>query len=113
MKRRRTQDDLTPPVPIHSEPAVCLLCGRTLLPGPTVDQHHLMPRSHGGRLTIPLHKICHQTIHAVFSERELADYYHTIPRLLTHPDIARFVRWVSKRPDGFYDRPRHTQQRRS
>ncbi|HEY9103380.1 hypothetical protein [Chitinimonas sp.] len=97
---------------VPAGPTLCALCGRPLPEGTTVDEHHLVPRSHGGRETIRLHKICHQTIHANLSERELADYYHTIARLLTHPGIARFVAWVRKRPAGFYDRTRFTQQRR-
>lgn len=110
--RRRHASGGSPEAPPPTGPALCALCGRPLPEDSTVDEHHLMPRSHGGRDTIRLHKICHQTIHATLSERELADYYHTIARLQTHPALARFILWVRKRPEGFYDRTRFTQRRR-
>jgi hypothetical protein len=48
-----------------------------------------------------LHHICHKEIHAALSEGELARRYNTIEALLTHPRIARFARWVARRPPGF------------
>ncbi|MBL8508572.1 hypothetical protein [Chitinimonas sp. JJ19] len=90
----------------------CALCGRLLPEGTTVDEHHLIPRSLGGRETVRLHKICHQTLHAVFTERELAEHFHTVERLQAHATIASFLAWVRRRPPELYDRPRFTQDRR-
>jgi hypothetical protein len=64
--------------------------------GPTIDRHHLIPRSHGGTDVVLMHRICHTKIHSVLRESELADWYHTVDRLLGHPEIAKFVRWVRK-----------------
>lgn len=71
-----------------------------------------MPRSHGGKITVPMHRICHRTIHALLSERELAERYHTIEALLDHPGIRRFVAWVRKRPADYTDRSRWSRERR-
>jgi len=71
-----------------------------------VDEHHWVPRSHGGTERARLHRICHQKIHATFEGRELAAWFHTPARLLEHPVIARFVAWVRRRPPGFIDRSR-------
>ncbi len=54
------------------------LCGRKLIAGSSVNQHHLVPRSRDGRETIALHQICHAAIHAALSEKELERQYHTI-----------------------------------
>ena len=81
----------------------CPLCGRPLVPGPSVDLHHLVPRTYKGREAVPMHRICHAKIHAVLSERELRDHYHTPERLRKHPQIAAFLRWVVRKPPEFMD----------
>ena len=55
--------------------APCPLCGREIVPGPSADEHHLVPRSEGGRDKMLVHRICHRKIHATFSEKELARDY--------------------------------------
>lgn len=82
----------------------CPLCNRPL--AEPCNKHHLMPLSKGGRNTptLLLHKICHDKIHAVFTETELKRYYHTIERLLEHQEIRKFVKWVQKKEPEFYDK---------
>jgi hypothetical protein len=72
------------------------------VPGPSVNEHHLVPKSRRGRDTVRLHRICHNAIHAALSEKELAAHYNTIKRLRAHPAIARFIAWVANRPPEFY-----------
>lgn len=83
----------------------CPLCARELVTGPSIDEHHLIPRLKGGRKgpTVMLHKVCHTKIHSVFTESELARVYNTIEKLLEHPDIQKFVEWVRKKPPEFYE----------
>ncbi|WP_334188402.1 HNH endonuclease [Noviherbaspirillum sp.] len=90
----------------------CPLCGRELIDGPSVNEHHLVPRTYRGRVTVRMHRICHNKIHSVFSEKELADYYHTPDRLLENEEICKFVKWVRKKDPGFYDRHRAMSKRR-
>ena len=80
---------------------ICPLCGRPLVPGPSVNLHHLVPRTYKGTETVVLHRICHAKIHAVLSEKELRDHYHTVDRLREHPEIARFIRWVCRKSPTF------------
>jgi hypothetical protein len=87
-----------------SDDDLCPLCGRILIDGPSVNAHHLVPRSHRGRDTVRMHRICHAKIHAVFSERELAQYYHTAERLLESEEIRKFVNWVRKKDPQFFDK---------
>lgn len=83
---------------------ICLLCGRSM--AEPCNRHHLLPLSKGGKNTptILLHKICHDKIHAVFTEMELKKTYNTIERLQQHEEIAKFIKWVRKKEPGFYDK---------
>ena len=80
----------------------CPICGRPL--GSRRERHHLIPKSEGGRETVNVHPICHRTIHATFSERDLAERYATPEALRAHPAMTKFIRWVSKRPPDFHKR---------
>lgn len=84
----------------------CPLCNRIMPTGPTTDEHHLIPKSKGGVDKFRLHKICHQKIHATLSENELAKHYHTWRALKNHPEIAKFIAWVQKRPPDYIDKNR-------
>lgn len=94
----------------------CPLCGRAIVPGPSADRHHLLPRSEGGRTEAGnlalLHRICHRKLHATFSERELAGERRDWSGLQAHPEIAAFVRWVRGKPPEFYDGSRTPRRRR-
>ncbi|MGQ9369914.1 HNH endonuclease [Azospirillum sp. ST 5-10] len=81
----------------------CPLCGRPMVPGPSVNEHHTVPRRYGGRATVTMHRVCHDKIHAVLDEAELRDHYHTMERLRCHPEIATFLRWVARKPPEFVD----------
>ncbi|HEX4330409.1 MAG TPA: hypothetical protein VH105_26735 [Burkholderiales bacterium] len=89
------------PAPVAAD---CPLCGRPLLPGPTTDEHHLVPKSQRGREKFLVHRICHTKIHATLTEKELALRYNTWEALRAHPQIAAFVAWVQNKPPGFMGR---------
>ena len=94
------------PLPRASAPTgrslgACPLCGREMIAGPSVEEHHLVPRSEGGKATTAMHRVCHRKIHAEIGERELAQRYNTPEALLEHPEIAAFVRWVARKPPEF------------
>jgi hypothetical protein len=92
------------------EDALCPLCGRPL--GRDFNKHHLVPKTFKGRVTIDLHRICHNKIHSVFSERELKQYYHTIERLLENEEIRKFVKWLQNKHADFYESHRDTGTRK-
>lgn len=87
-----------------AENIMCPLCNRQL--AEPNNKHHLLPISKGGKhtATILLHKICHDKIHAVFTETELKRYYHTIERILENEEMQRFVKWVQKKEPFYYDK---------
>ncbi|MFS2109316.1 HNH endonuclease [Sphingomonas sp. Sphisp140] len=81
-------------------PEACALCARAL--GTRIEWHHVVPKSEGGRDTVPLHPICHRTIHASASNAELARLYPTLEALLEREDIRRFVAWIADKPPDFH-----------
>jgi hypothetical protein len=104
---------------VERPPARCELCGRKM---EGLTRHHLIPRTRHrnrrmkskygrdemlGRL-LWVCRPCHNQIHAVFSEKQLAEHYNTREALLGHEEIARFVDWIRTKPAGFkpQSRPR-------
>ena len=90
------------PAPILStiwpEDDLCPLCGRELVEGPSVNDHHLVPRSRGGKEKYALHRVCHSKIHSVFTENELAQIYNTFEKLRANDEMKKFIKWVRKQP---------------
>ena len=88
---------------VENDKEICSLCNRELVQ--PYNRHHLLPLSKGGKgtPTILLHKICHNKIHAVFTEMELKRNYNTIEKIKENEEIAGFIKWVAKKEPQFYD----------
>lgn len=80
-------------------PTGCALCDRPL--GRRTEWHHVVPKSKGGTLTVPLHPICHRTIHAAADNATLARL-GTLDAVRALPPVARFVAWVADKPADFH-----------
>ena len=89
----------------------CPLCDREIPPAQS-DDHHLVPRLKGGKVTTAMHRVCHRQIHALFSEAELAQKYNTVEALLEVPEIQKFVNWVKTKPIEFCDSAKMSNRRR-
>lgn len=99
----------------------CELCART---GIVLTRHHLIPKmrhrnrrtrrdfSHNDRVAriLMVCRPCHNHIHDVFTEKELAHHYNTREALLADERIDRFVRWIATKPAGY--KPPHRAMRR-
>ena len=81
-------------------PQGCFLCGRAL--GRRVEWHHPVPKSRGGRETVPVHPICHRFIHATLSNKELEREFATAEALRGHPEVAKFVGWLANKEPDFH-----------
>ncbi|MCD2323131.1 HNH endonuclease [Sphingomonas sp. IC-56] len=89
--------------------ARCALCERPL--GRRVEWHHVVPKSEGGRKTLPVHPICHRTIHATVTNADLARLYPTMEALREREDIQRFLRWIADKPPDFHAPTRKSLER--
>jgi 5-methylcytosine-specific restriction endonuclease McrA len=85
---------------VNEDDQTCWLCGRPL--GRKIEWHHPVPRSRGGRATVPLHPICHRTIHAALTNAELAKLGADVAAVRRVEEVARFVRWVAGKPPDFH-----------
>ncbi|MEN3972223.1 HNH endonuclease [Sphingomicrobium sp. XHP0235] len=81
-------------------PDTCWLCERPL--GRRVEKHHPVPKSRGGRLTEPVHPICHRTLHASLTNKELEAIGDDLGRLRAAPAIATFLKWIANKPADFH-----------
>ena len=75
-----------------------------------LTKHHLIPltrhknkkikaRFSKDQLNEVIHicRQCHNQIHALISEKEMADTYFSLEVLLQHEGVQRFTEWVRKR----------------
>ncbi|HEX8480702.1 MAG TPA: HNH endonuclease [Allosphingosinicella sp.] len=81
-------------------PPPCFLCGRPL--GTKTEWHHPVPKSRGGRETVPVHPVCHRAIHRALDNKSLARDYASAAALRAHPELARFIEWVARKDPDFH-----------
>ena len=80
---------------------ICALCERDV---PATTTHHLVPKQVGRRRgrrvadlpTVELCPDCHRQLHALFTNRELADGLASVTTLREDERVARFLRWVRR-----------------
>lgn len=92
----------------------CPLCSRAMVLGPSVDEHHFIPKSKGGKAEDKayIHRVCHNMLHRTFSENELARIYNTPEKCLENETVQNFVKWVSKKDIEYYDTVKLNNKRR-
>src|SRR5262249_40274854 len=95
-----------------SEKAHCELCGRAVS---TLTRHHLIPRTrHSNKRNkrdfspedvktriACFGRPCQNHVKALYPDKMLEREYNTLERLRSHPDVAKFVEWIRKKPEGF------------
>ena len=89
---------------VTKENEPCPVCGRPIVEGPGADRHHWLPKSRGGSASEAIHVVCHLKLHSVFTTKELASDYGAPEAVRAHPEIAKFIRWVRRKPPEYIDR---------
>jgi len=97
---------MPPPTPKELDP--CPLCER---PNYHPSDHHLVPKSRGGKHTLAICRDCHHAIHAVFTNKELEAKYHTVAELLAHEEFAKMIAFIAKQDPGGKVRVRRRRER--
>ena len=80
----------------------CWLCERPL--GEVVEWHHPVPKSRGGRGKVAVHPICHQTIHAQFTNAQLGRMGEDLAAIRGDEAVAKFLDWIADKPADFHVR---------
>lgn len=72
-----------------------------------LTRHHVFPReTHKSlmskgydrqslSLTIPVCRMCHNRIHSIFTNEQLADSYYTVDLLLEHEEFYKYAKWAA------------------
>jgi hypothetical protein len=83
-----------------TEPAEqrCWLCARPI--GTRVESHHPVPKSRGGRETVPVHPICHRALHKGFTNKQLAST--SLDQLRASAELAPFLGWIANKDPDFH-----------
>lgn len=83
-----------------SKPLTCWLCGRPIVT--RLQWHHPVPKAKKGRVTVPVHPICHRAIHANFTNAQLARLGDDPERLRADEAIGKFLDWIADKPPDFH-----------
>ena len=88
----------------------CAICERE----ERLTRHHRIPRARHHnkrnkrefprqlvRQVVGICRPCHSQIHQLLSEKQLEREFNTVDKLRGHPDIAKFARWIRRKPAGF------------
>lgn len=92
----------------------CPICGRDLIAGNSINDHHFIPKSKGGKNhdKITLHKVCHDFLHRRFTEKELSKEYNSPDKCLTDEAVQKFVKWLKKKDPEFVDSVKTSNRKR-
>lgn len=71
----------------------CPLCERPMF---HASDHHLVPKSRGGKRTALICSDCHSAIHALFTNKELERSYGTVESLLADQRFRRALAFIKK-----------------
>ena len=85
---------------------LCPLCLRPIPSHARQSVHHLVPKMKGGTHgpTVLVHQICHNEVHAILTESELAREWNTPEKLRAHPQLSRAFAWLRNKPPDFHAR---------
>lgn len=89
----------------------CPLCNR-VVPIEKMSDHHIVPRSRGGREKELICHACHKKIHATFSNKELEHDFNSVEKLASHPSMLSFIKWISKQPPEYVPKSKESRERR-
>jgi hypothetical protein len=71
---------------------VCVFCLREV----ATNQHHIVPKSKGGRVTVPTCRDCEDFIHRTLTHNQLRDQFFTVESIQRYEPYQRFLRWLKK-----------------
>lgn len=90
----------------------CPICQRPMIYGSSVDKHHFVPKSKGGKATEYVHRVCHTKIHSLYTEKELATTYNNAEALREQNEMKAFIKWIQSKPSEYYTKSKTSHRKR-
>jgi len=92
----------------------CSICLRDMIDGYSVDRHHLIPILKGKKSgpTIKIHRICHEKIHSIWTENEIAKKYNSPELIRASEEMKEFLEWIQKQKIDLYSPTKMSNKKR-
>ena len=76
---------------------ICSLCSREV---PELTEHHLVPKSRGGKDCISICADCHKQLHSLYDNKHLENILNTPNTIKGDKKFSKYTKWVSKKQHG-------------
>lgn len=81
----------------------CPICERDMYDdGQSVNRHHFIPKSRGGKEQHYAHRICHDMLHRTWTNKELEKRFADPELIRADPKMQTFIEWVAGKDPLFY-----------
>lgn len=81
----------------------CPICDREMIDdGKSINRHHFIPKSRGGKEQEYVHTICHNKIHSIWTEKQLEKEFSDPEVIKDNPEMKVFINWIKKKDPLFY-----------
>lgn len=87
----------------------CILCNRDV---PFLTDHHVVPKSRGGKKSIAICRDCHRQLHALFDNKTLERQLCSVELIMANNEFCKYLKWISKRPFGVVHKARQSKSRK-
>ena len=93
---------------------VCPICDRDMFDdGYSINRHHFIPKSRGGKEQEYCHKVCHNKLHSLWTEKELEQEFSDPKKIKEHPEIQKLVNWLKNKDPLFYIKTKDSKVRKN
>lgn len=99
--------------PQYEYKGACPICDRGMYDdGKSINRHHFVPKSRGGKEQFYTHTICHNMLHRTWTNKELENEYSDPEKIKAEPVMEKFIAWVAKKDPLFYDSSKDNNNRK-
>jgi 5-methylcytosine-specific restriction protein A len=76
---------------------ICPLCKRDV---DKYSDHHLIPKSRGGKELIRICIDCHRQLHALYDNKTLETDLNTTESIIDNEQFSKYIKWVKRKKCG-------------
>ena len=96
----------------YEHKGICPICDRDMYAGSSVNRHHFVPKSRGGKATEWCHRVCHDFLHRTWTNKQLEREFSD-PELIRQDVRAQtFTEWIQKKDPFFYISTKNSKDRK-